>query len=149
MLRLMRFHFLAATLCACAVLAGCSRSGDFGEFVLNEVGKHGGHARTNVPLPKLPAKWRVRSDEAGFRATVTGVNYTNLDAFLHLAFGTPKISIDGPDAPGGQSFRVWGAIEGVGVAIELVFRSDDESEVNGGRHIRDFKEVAESITNAP
>ena len=144
----MRWLVLSAVLCGCGLLAGCSRSGDFGEFIVREVAKHGGHTRTNVALPKLEAHWRVKSKENSFRATVTGVAYTNLDAFMHLAYGEPKLSIEGFDLPGGQPLRVWGVVE-TGVAIELLGRADDEAEIQCERRIRDLKEITESITNKP
>ena len=104
----------------CAV-SGCSRSGDFGAFVVGEVAKHGGHAVTNAALPALHARWKIKSDTNGFQASVTGAPFASIDAVMQQAFGTPKIS-EAADMDG-QPHRVWGATD-IGAAIQLVGRPD-------------------------
>lgn len=99
------------------IVAGCSRSGDFGTFVVAEVAKHGGHAVTNTTMPTLQARWTVKSDTNGFQASVTGASFTSIDEVMQQAFGTPKVSVAINSS--GHPHRVWGAVE-IGVAIQLI-----------------------------
>jgi hypothetical protein len=75
----------------CAILVGCSRSGDLGAFVVTEVSKFGGHTRTNAPLPKLDARWTIKRDKNGFQASVSGTTFASIDATMKQAFGKPKL----------------------------------------------------------
>ena len=120
-------------------LAGCSRSGDFGTFVVTEATKYGGHTKTNAALPKLDARWTVKRDDNGFQASVTGISFASIDTFMQQAFGTPKISVDGTGTATGQPHRVWGAVD-IGVAIQLIGRPDG-AEIVCARGMRDMGEM--------
>jgi len=100
---------------------GCSRSGDLGGFLAQEVAKCGGHTRTNAALGKLDAKWKFKRDKNGFQASVSGTSFAAVDTFMQQAFGTPKVSTD--MNLNGQPQRVWTAVD-VGVAINLIGRPD-------------------------
>jgi hypothetical protein len=109
------------TLFICAVLSGCSRSGDFSAFVVSEVAKHGGHTVTNATVTPLQAHWTVNSDTNGFQASVAGPSFASIDTVMRQAFGTPKLSVAANTS--GQPQDVWGAID-IGVAIQLIGRPD-------------------------
>lgn len=118
----MRTSLLTLAL-ACAIVAGCSQSDDFGGFVVTEVAKHGGHTKTNVVLPELEARWTVNRDRNGFQASVTGVTFASVDTLMQQAFGTPRMSSDATATVTGQPHRVWGASD-IGVAIQLIGRAN-------------------------
>jgi hypothetical protein len=62
---------LSTTLLLAAIfVAGCSRSGDFGAFVVTQVTKYGGHTKTTATIQKLDARWTVKSDSNGFTMLV-------------------------------------------------------------------------------
>lgn len=105
----------------CAVVAGCSRSGDFGAFVVTEVVKFGGHTKTNATLLKLDARWTTKRDKNGFQASVTGTPFNNVDTFMRQAFGTPKMA--GFSTNIGQPYDTWAAVD-IGVAIHLIGRTN-------------------------
>ncbi|MHB8523826.1 MAG: hypothetical protein ACYDH9_24145 [Limisphaerales bacterium] len=115
----MRASVFTALLIAILVTAGCSRSGDFGTFLITEVTRYGGHTITNVALPKFDARWTVKDDSNGFTAQVRGVPSATVDSFMHEAFGPPKVSAD--TNLDGQPQRVWAAVD-VGVAIQCIGR---------------------------
>ena len=106
-------------MCAILVIDGCSRSGDFGAFLVTEVTRYGGHTITNATLPKLEARWTVKKDSNGFTAQVSGLPFATVDSFMRQAFGSPKVSAD--TNLDGQPQRVWAAVD-VGVAIQCVGR---------------------------
>ncbi len=124
-------------------LAGCLRSGDFGAFVVSEATKYGGRTKTNASLPKLDARWTVKRDDNGFQASVTAASFTSIDTFMHQAFGTPKVSVDGTGTLTGQPARVWGAVD-IGVAIQLNGRLDG-AEIICVRGMRDMGEIFKKI----
>ena len=113
----MRTLILIPVLFVVLMAAGCSRSGDFGAFLVTEVTRYGGHAQGNQSLPRLDASWAVKSDSNGFTATVTGTTFPKLDAFMNQAFGKPKVSVE--QNTDGQPQRVYGATD-IGVAIQCV-----------------------------
>ena len=117
----MRAHFLTSALFACALVSGCSRSGDFSTFIVAEVAKQGGHTVTNAPLPVVEAHWSVKSDANGFRAFITGAPFPSIDAVMQQAFGAPKMSV--ASNASGQPQRVWTALD-IGVAIQLIGCAD-------------------------
>src|SRR5438445_5751236 len=117
----MRAHLFILALLACAVISGCSRSGDFTAFVVSEVAKHGGHTLTNATVAPLEARWTVKSDTNGFQASITGASFASIDTVMQQAFGTPKMSVAANAS--GQPHRVWGAVD-IGVAIQLIGRPD-------------------------
>ena len=133
----MRAYFLIAALFACALVSGCSRSGDFSAFVVSEVAKHGGHTVTDAPLPVVPAQWTIQSDTNGFQASVTGAPFASIDAAMQQAFGTPKMSV--PSNASGQPHRVWAALD-IGVAIQLIGRPDG-ADIICVRGMRDMGEM--------
>jgi len=115
----MRASVLTGLLFAILAVAGCSRSGDFGTFLVTEVTRYGGHTITNATLPKLDARWTVKADSNGFTAKVSGVPVATVDNFMREAFGPAKISTD--TNLDGQPQRVWAAVD-VGVAIQCIGR---------------------------
>jgi hypothetical protein len=117
----MRASLLIPALFLCAAVSGCSRSGDFGAFVVTEVAKHGGHAVTNATLPALHVRWTIKSDTNGFQASVTSAPFASIDALMQQAFGIPKISVAAN--VDGQPHRVWAATD-IGAAIQLIGRPD-------------------------
>lgn len=123
----------------CAVLAGCSHSGDFGAFIVTEVGKFGGHTKTNAMLPELDARWTIKRDKNGFQASIKGTTFTNIDTVMQQAFGTPKISTEGTDTATGQPWRVWGAGD-IGVAIQLMGQTNG-ADIICVRAMRDMTEM--------
>ncbi len=106
-------------LSAMMLVAGCSRSGDFGPFVVAQVAKYGGHTRTNAVIPRLDAQWRVERDANGFQAVVTGAPFGAIAVEMEQAFGKPKLSDDGSGTLTHQPCRLWGAVD-TGVAIHLI-----------------------------
>lgn len=137
----MRAYFLIAALLVCAAVSGCSRSGDFGAFVVSEVRKHGGHTVTNAPPPTLQARWTIKSDANGFQASVTGAPFASIDAVMQQAFGAPKMSV--ASNASGQPHRVWGAVD-IGVAIQLIGRPDG-ADIICVRAMRDLGEMFQSM----
>ncbi|MBI3881074.1 MAG: hypothetical protein HY301_13565 [Verrucomicrobia bacterium] len=117
----MRTKPLMIVLVACVVAVSCSRSGDFGSFVIREVATYGGHTVTNGPFPRLDAHWTFKPDKNGFQTTITGTSFTNLDNFLKQAYGSPKLSKDGTSS--GRSSRVWAAAT-AGAVITITSRPD-------------------------
>ena len=140
----MRVSLLVLTLGLSAAVSGCSRSGDFGAFVVTEAAKHGGHAVTNGTLPALHARWRIKSDANGFDASVTGAPFASIDAVMQQAFGTPKIS----EAANlkGQPYRIWGAAD-IGAAIQLIGRSDG-ADIICVRGFHDMGEMFKSMESS-
>ncbi|HUD46979.1 MAG TPA: hypothetical protein VMR33_09115 [Candidatus Baltobacteraceae bacterium] len=124
----------------CAAVSGCSRSGDFGAFIVTEVAKHGGHAVTNATLPTLHVQWTIKSDANGFQASVSGAPFASIDAVMQQAFGTSKLS-EASDLEG-RPHRVWGAVD-VGAAIQLIGRTDG-AEIICIRGFRDMGEMLKS-----
>ena len=116
----MRTPVLIAILFAFS-FAGCTRSGDFGTFVVSEATKYGGHTKTNAPLPKLEARWTTKRDKNGFQASVAGASFNSVDTFMRQAFGTPKMS--GFSTNIGQPYGAWAAAD-IGVAIQLIGRPE-------------------------
>jgi hypothetical protein len=87
----MHTSLFTTVLLAIIVGAGCTRSGDFGTFLVAEVTKYGGHFETNAPLPKLEARWTVKRNDNGFNAIVSGVPFSVVDAFMHQACGKSNV----------------------------------------------------------
>jgi hypothetical protein len=137
----MRVYFVIVGFIACALASGCSRSGDFSAFVVSEVTKHGGHTVSNAPLPVVQARWSIKSDENGFQARVKSAPFSSIDAVMHQAFGTPKVSIAAN--ADGQPHRVWAALD-IGVAIQLIGRPDG-ADIICVRGMRDLGEMFESM----
>lgn len=137
----MRAYFLIATLLACGLVSGCSRSGNFSAFIVSEVTRHGGHTVTNVPLPILQARWTIKSDANGFQASVTGAPFASIDAVMQQAFGAPKMSV--ASNASGQPHHVWGAVD-IGVAIQLIGRPDG-ADIICVRGMRDMGEMFQSM----
>jgi hypothetical protein len=104
-----------------AGVVGCSRSGDFGGFLVREVTRFGGHTKTNVTSSNLEAHWTIKRDKNGFQAAITGTSFASIDTFMRQSFGAPKMSTDGAATATGQPHRVWAAVD-IGVAIQLVGR---------------------------
>src|SRR5262245_27509330 len=117
----MRVSLLSLALLYVVMAGCCSRSHDFGAFVVAEVAKHGGHTKTNAVIPKLEAQWTVNRDRNGFQASVSGTSFANIDALMRQTFGTPKLSVEANAS--GQPHRVWGAAD-IGVAIQLIGRTN-------------------------
>ena len=137
----MNAYSLIAVLFACALVSGCSRSGDFSTFVTAEVAKHGGHTVTNAPLPAVQARWTIESDTNGFQARITGAPFTSIDAVMTQAFGVPKISVAANTD--GQPQRVWAALD-IGVAIQLIGRPDG-ADIICIRGMRGMEEMFQSM----
>ncbi|HUR47625.1 MAG TPA: hypothetical protein VMZ27_17205 [Candidatus Saccharimonadales bacterium] len=133
---------LLAILAVVAITSSCSRSGNFGTFIVSEVTKHGGHAVTNQPIPILKAHWTVKSDENGFQAFVTGASFASIDSVMRRSFGEPKISINA-DASG-QPHLTWAAVD-IGVAIQIMGRTDG-AEIICVRGMRDMREMFEKVS---
>jgi hypothetical protein len=137
----MRAYFLIAALFACALVSGCSRSGNFSTFVVAEVAKHGGHTVTNTPLPAVQARWTIQTDTNGFQAHVTGAPFASIDGVMTKAFGPPKVSVAANTS--GQPHRVWAALD-IGVAIQLIGRPDG-ADIICVRGMRDMGEMFQSM----
>src|ERR1041384_7293251 len=115
----MRSSTFTTLLLAILLIGGCSHSGAFGAFLVTEVTRYGGHAVPNAALPKLDARWTVKSDSNGFTAQASDVPFTAVDSFMRDAFGPPKVSAD--TNLNGQPHRVWAAVD-IGVAIQCIGR---------------------------
>ena len=113
----MRPPILTALLFAILIAVGCSRSGNFGAFLVTEVIRYGGHTITNASLRKLDARWTVKEDSNGFMAQVSGVPSRTVHTFMMETFGWP----DTPDYFDGQTHRLWKAVD-VGVTIQCIGR---------------------------
>lgn len=100
-------------LAVCALMFGCSRSGDFGAFIVGEVEKLGGQSITNAVRPRLEATWTVRRDANTLRAFVTGQHFTNIEATMVSSFGTNYVVFTNSS---GNPFLTWSAID-INVAI--------------------------------
>lgn len=133
----MRAYFLVLSLFAFALVSGCSRSGDFSSFIVSEVAKYGGHTVTNTPLPALKAYWIIKNDANGFQVSVRGASFAEIDALMHQAFGTPRMSVAANAE--GQPHRVWAAVD-IGVAIQLVGRPGG-ADIVCVRGMRDMGEM--------
>jgi hypothetical protein len=89
------------------MLAGCSQSpktvttthsGDLGQFILQSVADHGGHARTTNGLPALQSQWRTEvltgaqylDDREQVSIIITGDHFRQVTGYLAQAFGTPS-----------------------------------------------------------
>jgi len=113
----MRMLLSTTLLLAMTLILGCSRSGDFGSFVVPQLTKYGGHPEITGITPKLEAHWTVQQDANGFTAHITHVSFSAVDGFMQQVYGAPNISIDtGLD---GEQRRIWEAAE-IGVGIELI-----------------------------
>lgn len=137
----MRAYFVIAVLFACALVSGCSRSGDFSAFVVSEVAKHGGHTVANAPLPVVEARWTIKSDANGFQAHVTGAPFASIESVMTEAFGTPKVSV--PNNASGQPHCVWAALD-IGVAIQLISLPDG-ADIICVRGMRNMGEMFQSM----
>ncbi len=126
---------------ACLALASCSRSHDFGAFVVNEVGRCGGRALTNAPLPRVEAEWTIRRDRNGFQASISGATFTSIDGTMKQAFGAPKLSKESNAS--GYPHRVWAAAD-IGVAIHLIGRANG-AEITCMRGMRNVDEMMREI----
>ena len=140
----MRTPILIAILFALS-LAGCSRSGDVGTFIVTETIKYGGHTKTNATLPKLDAHWTVKRDDNGFQASVTGTSFASIDTFMQQAFGAPKMSVAANTS--GQPHRVWGAVD-IGVAIQLIGRPDG-ADIICVRGVHNMGEMLKKVEGRP
>jgi hypothetical protein len=135
---------LPVALLLVGVTIGCSRSGDFGAFVVKEVTRYGGHTKTNPALPKLDVHWTIKRDDNGFQAFVTGASFASADAVMRQAFGTPKMS--GVSSAIGQPYGTWGAVD-IGVAIQLIGRPRG-LEIVCVRGVRDMGEMLKRMEGA-
>jgi hypothetical protein len=124
-----------------ATAAGCSRSGDFGAFVVAEVAKYGGQTVTNAPQTTLPGHWTIKRDANGFQASVKGAPFASVAAVMRQEFGPPKISTAAN--LNGQPHQVWGAAE-IGVAIQLIGRPDG-ADIICVRGFRDMGEMFKAM----
>jgi hypothetical protein len=100
---------------------GCSHSGDVGNFLVHEVESYGGHANTNIPLPKLVGKWTIKHDNEGFQIVVTETSFAEVDSFMQKAFGIPKVVVE--KNLNGQPQRVYDATQ-AGMALQCINRPD-------------------------
>jgi len=79
-----------------ALFSGCSRTStsqsDLSGSLQKELASCG-IALTNADsLPAVHAQWTVTPDDHGFVAFVPGDHFPEVDAWLHRAFGEPKMS---------------------------------------------------------
>src|SRR5437773_10550072 len=73
---------------------GCSRSGDLGGFLAQEVAKCGGDTKTNAAHGKLDANWKFKRAKKGFQSSVSRRSFLDGDTFMRQTFGTPKVWSD-------------------------------------------------------
>jgi hypothetical protein len=121
------------TVASMALVAGCSpsphratstRNGDLGQFILQAVASHGGHARATNGLPVLPGQWRAE--------VVTGGEYLNgreevsvflppnqfqqVTGWLAQAFGEPS---QPATLYSNGLIRGWYSIKDIGIGLQF------------------------------
>ena len=134
--------FLAFAL-ACALVAGCSPSDNFGSFIASEVSRYGGHTNTNGVIPKLEAQWTVKRDRNGFQMWVTEAPFASIDTMMQQMYGKPRLSDSGSNGGTGRPHRVWAAAD-IGVAIQLIGETN-RVEIICVRAMRDTTEVFQEM----
>src|SRR5512134_1125038 len=82
--------FLVVLTCGCGS-ASRSQSGDVGAFIVQEVVRYGGRTPVTNTVSHLQAHWSVKSDNAGFQAHLTGIQFAEVQLVLQQAFGLPAI----------------------------------------------------------
>lgn len=123
-------------------VAGCSRPGDFGEFLIHQITGLGGRTNLNAQLPKLDARWVVREDRNGFQVLAADTSFHHVDAFLRQAFGAPKLS--GFSTNIGQAHATWAAVD-IGVAV-MVIGGPDGVEVTCVRGLSSVSEMNDEVS---
>jgi len=107
---------------------GCSESGDFSQFIVQEVKAHGGRVQSGNSRPRLDATWRIERDENGFELVARGVSFEEVDGVLRQAFGTPMQSGISSGTEQGLPYSNWAAMD-AGAAI-MVIGYLDRIEIN-------------------
>jgi len=113
--------FTSLIVCGVAFLCGCSHvhyvqgSGDAGQFLLQRAIAYGGRPIATNGLASISGDWRYVQDEFGVAVLFPVSQYSDVDAYLRSAFGTPS------------SQAGW-SVRDVGVAIYLQ-RVDTHTEV--------------------
>ena len=125
------------------VLIGCAQptptsTGDFGAFVATRVQALGGKAPSPVPSP-LQGSWTLRADTNGFEAISADIQFEQLAAYLHSAYGAPRTI--GTNEVGKSG--IYGATE-IGVAIHF-FDAGGGLQVNCVRGFGSFQEMVDAI----
>jgi len=110
-------------LLACTLVGGCAHSGNFSSFIVQEVTRYGGLTKTNAALATLDARWTIRRDKNGFQAFVTRVSFSNTDAVMRQAFGTPMMSGISSGTEVGLPYNNWSARD-IGVAVMVIGRTN-------------------------
>lgn len=89
------------------MFAGCSptprtvtttHTGDLGQFILQSVTDHGGHAKTTNGLPALQSQWRTEvltgaeylDGREQVSIIITGDHFQQVTGYLAQAFGVPS-----------------------------------------------------------
>jgi hypothetical protein len=91
-------HIHYTLILSAVLLCGCSRtsvpSTDLGASLKKELENRGVSFTETSTLPAIHAEWTITPDDHGFVAFVAGDHFGDVDAWLHQAFGEPKMSID-------------------------------------------------------
>ena len=66
--------------------------GDLSGSLLKELASCGISVTNTDSLPVIHAEWTLTPDDHGFVAFVAGDHFAEVDAWLHRAFGEPKMS---------------------------------------------------------
>jgi hypothetical protein len=96
---------------ALLLVLGCSESGDFSQFIVQEVKAHGGRVQPGSTIPRLDATWRIKRDENGFELVARGVSFAEVDGVLRQAFGTPMPSGISSGNEKGLPYSNWAAMD--------------------------------------
>ncbi len=86
----------ALVLVACLNL-GCSqgsRSEPLGFFLVTKLTAYGANLPPTENVPELRGRWKFQEDSNGFKITVIGGHFEQLDKFLTSHLGEPYISTD-------------------------------------------------------
>jgi len=85
------FVLVAAVFCGCAGDHFKTGRGDVGPFILQQAVARGGSPDTNS-LPPISGAWRYSEDKYGVVIRMSPEQFPAIEAFLHNAFGEPKIN---------------------------------------------------------
>jgi hypothetical protein len=99
------------------LLCGChpKQSGNFGNFLTQQVSSYGGHVINSNSIPELQGSWDFKSDADGFEAHLTGVSFSSAQSFMQQVYGSPVFIATNEQ---GQLHGLYKALD-IGVAVQF------------------------------
>jgi hypothetical protein len=109
------------------ILCGCSRedetlftkgTGDMGNFLVKHALKLGAHSLSTNGLPTIGGEWHYSEDQYGVVFRLPRERFSEVETFLHHAFGTPA-QVPTETTTGGKFG--WYSPKTIGVALQFGF----------------------------